>query len=76
MVRGLGSTDIDVIAANGNLIAVGGPAKAKDLGKLGTILRVYKELADQRGVSAQAYFADGTPQTVINAVNKILGEKT
>ncbi|MCO1364757.1 DUF637 domain-containing protein [Burkholderia multivorans] len=41
-VPGLGSTDIDVVAANGNLIAVGGPAKANNLGKLGQELRIYQ----------------------------------
>ncbi|WP_253185617.1 hemagglutinin repeat-containing protein [Burkholderia plantarii] len=70
----LGSTDIDVVAANGNLIAVGGPAKANNLGKLGQELRIYQAIADQRGVSAQAYFAEGTPQSAINLATKILGE--
>ncbi|NVH74002.1 filamentous hemagglutinin N-terminal domain-containing protein [Paraburkholderia sp. JPY432] len=73
-VPGLGSTDIDVVAANGNLIAVGGPAKANNLGKLGQELRIYQTIADQRGVSAQAYFAEGTPQSAINLATKILGE--
>ncbi|WP_232439156.1 filamentous hemagglutinin N-terminal domain-containing protein [Burkholderia ubonensis] len=72
-VPGLGSTDIDVVAANGNLIAVGGPAKANNLGKLGQELRIYQTIADQRGVSAQAYFAEGTPQSAINLATKILG---
>jgi filamentous hemagglutinin len=72
-VLGLGSTDIDVVAANGDLIAVGGPAKANNLGKLGQELRIYQAIADQRGVSAQAYFAEGTPQSAINLATKILG---
>ncbi|NUA32231.1 DUF637 domain-containing protein, partial [Cupriavidus basilensis] len=72
-VPGLGSTDIDVVAANGNLVAVGGPAKANNLGKLGQELRIYQAIADQRGVSAQAYFAEGTPQSAINLATKILG---
>ncbi|BEU70320.1 hypothetical protein MAFF301069_48750 (plasmid) [Ralstonia pseudosolanacearum] len=58
-VPGLGSTDLDVVAPNGNLIAVGGPAKANNLGKLGQELRIYRAIAEQRGVSAQADFADG-----------------
>ena len=73
-VPGLGSTDIDVVAANGDLVAVGGPAKANNLGKLGQELRIYQAIASQRGVSAQAYFAEGTPQSAINLATKILGE--
>ncbi len=74
-VPGLGSTDIDVVAANGDLVAVGGPAKAKNLGNLGQELRIYKAIADQRGVEAKAYFAEGTPESVINLATKILGER-
>jgi hypothetical protein len=44
-ILGLGSTDIDVVASNGNLVAVGGPAKASNLGKLGQELRIYKAIA-------------------------------
>ncbi|WP_156429743.1 VENN motif pre-toxin domain-containing protein [Burkholderia sp. FL-7-2-10-S1-D7] len=72
-VPGLGSTDIDVVGGNGNLIAVGGPAKANNLGKLGQELRIYQAIATQRGVSAEAYFAEGTPQSAINLATKILG---
>ncbi|WP_244097992.1 filamentous hemagglutinin N-terminal domain-containing protein [Burkholderia ambifaria] len=72
-VPGLGSTDIDVVGGNGNLIAVGGPAKANNLGKLGQELRIYQAIANQRGVSAEAYFAEGTPQSAINLATKILG---
>nr|WP_321839589.1 hemagglutinin repeat-containing protein [Paraburkholderia bannensis] len=74
-VQGMGSTDIDVVAPNGDLIAVGGPAKANNLGKLGQELRIYQTIADQRGVSAQVYFAEGTPQPAINLATKILGEE-
>ncbi|MEF9387377.1 hypothetical protein V4890_17395 [Ralstonia solanacearum species complex bacterium KE056] len=74
-VPGLGSTDIDVVAPNGDLVAVGGgPAKANNLGKLGQELRICQAIAGQRGVSAQAYFAEGNPQSAINLVTKILGE--
>lgn len=73
-IPGMGSTDIDVVAPNGNLIAVGGPAKANNLGKLGQELRIYQAIADQRGVSAQVYFAEGTPRSAINLATKILGE--
>ncbi|MFJ3464517.1 hemagglutinin repeat-containing protein [Achromobacter spanius] len=74
VVRGLGSTDIDVVGANGNLVAVGGPAKASNLGKLGQELRIYKAIAEQRGVSAEAYFAEGTPQSAIDLATKVLGK--
>jgi filamentous hemagglutinin len=60
-VPGIGSTDIDVVAPNGDLIAVGGPAKANNLGKSGQELRIYQTIADQRSVSVQVYFAEGTP---------------
>jgi filamentous hemagglutinin len=74
-VAGMGSTDIDVVAPNGDLIAVGGPAKANNLGKLGRELRIYQTIADQRGVSAQVYFAEGTPQSAISPATKILVER-
>ncbi|WP_156545903.1 hypothetical protein [Cupriavidus sp. D384] len=57
----------------GDLVAVGGPAKANNLGKLGQKLRIYQAIADQRGVAAQAYFAEGTPQSAINLATKIPG---
>ena len=69
-----GSTDIDVVAPNGDLIAVGGPNKAGNLGNLGRELNIYKEIAAQRGVSARAYFAEGTPDTALNLARRILGE--
>jgi hypothetical protein len=47
-----GSTDLDVLGPNGELIMVGGPAKAKDLGNLGRNIKVYKEIASERGVKA------------------------
>lgn len=69
----MGSTDIDVVANNGDLVAVGGAAKASNLGKLGQELRIYKEVAQQRGVAAKAYFFEGTPDSVIKLASKILG---
>ncbi|WP_240159191.1 MULTISPECIES: hemagglutinin repeat-containing protein [unclassified Burkholderia] len=73
-VPGIGSTDIDVVAPNGDLIAVGGPAKANNLGKLGQELRIYQAIAGQRGVVAKVYFAEGTPQSAVDLATKILGE--
>ena len=70
-----GSTDIDVVAANGDLISVGGPSKAGNLGNLGRELRIYQEIATQRAVSAHAYFAEGTPQSAIELAQQILGPR-
>src|SRR5262249_17913570 len=39
---GVGSTDVDVIGGDGEYIAVGGPAKAADLARLGSRLRILK----------------------------------
>lgn len=63
----------DGTAPNGDLIAVGGPAKAGNLGKSGTELRIYQALANERGVTARAYLAEGTPQSAIDLAEKILG---
>jgi len=45
---------------------VGGPAKANDLGKLGQVIKIYQ-------VGVKAYFAEGTPQNVIDFAIKKLG---
>ncbi|WP_273479165.1 polymorphic toxin-type HINT domain-containing protein, partial [Acetivibrio straminisolvens] len=67
-----GGTDIDVIGPNGELIMVGGPAKANDLGKLGQVIKIYQDEAAIRGVGVKAYFAEGTPQNVIDfAIKKL-----
>ncbi len=68
-----GSTDVDVVDAAGNLYAVGGPAKAKNLGSFVQSLMVYSEIAEKRGVDAYFYYAKGTPASVIDAANKVLG---
>lgn len=69
-----GGTDLDVIGPNGELIMVGGPAKAKDLGKLGQVIKIYQDEAIARGgVGVKAYFAEGTPQNVIDFAIKKLG---
>ncbi|MDX9723789.1 MAG: hypothetical protein RBU37_23775 [Myxococcota bacterium] len=71
--EGVGSTDVDVIGPSGEMIAVGGPAKANDLAKLGQKLNILKRVAGERGVPAQAYFSDDTPQTAIDVARKQLG---
>ena len=68
-----GKTDVDVTDPAGNLIAVGGPAKADNLGTFVRGLMVYSETATARGVSAYFYYAPNTPQTVIDAATKVLG---
>ncbi len=71
---GAGGTDVDVVGPNGELIMVGGPAKAKDLGKLGQVIKIYQDEAVARGgVGVKAYFAEGTPQNVIDFAIKKLG---
>jgi hypothetical protein len=72
---GVGTTDVDVIGPKGELIAVGGPAKAKNVRKLGDKLRILKWAADQRGVRAIAYFEVGTPLSAIEEAMKVLGAK-
>jgi hypothetical protein len=69
----VGSTDVDVVGPNGEYIVVGGPAKAADLSRLGSRLRILKYAADQRGVRAQAYFEEGTPNTVLDLARQKLG---
>jgi len=51
---------------------VGGPAKANDLGNWVKLLR-YQDEAAIRGVGVKAYFAEGTPQNVIDFAIKKLG---
>jgi hypothetical protein len=71
---GVGATDVDVIGAGGEYIAVGGPAKARNLAHLGQKLSILQHAADRTGVPAQAYFERGTPQSAIEVTQKILGD--
>lgn len=64
---------IDVLGPNGELIVVGGPAKAKSPGALGDRLRVLSETAKARGVEAQAFFEEQTPQSVLDIAARKLG---
>jgi hypothetical protein len=70
---GVGSSDVDVIGSDGSYIQVGGPAKAKNLAKLGQKLNILKWAASNDGVGAQAYFEKGTPETALNLARKVLG---
>ncbi|MBP2328123.1 hypothetical protein JOF56_008508 [Kibdelosporangium banguiense] len=62
-----------MIGGDGGYVAVGGPAKAADLGALGNRLRGLKHAADEAGVPARAYFEEGTPQSAIDLARKWLG---
>lgn len=71
---GAGTTDVDVIGGDGAYVAVGGPAKAANLSKLGQKLHILRYAADQAGVPARAYFEAGTPQSAIDLAIRILGK--
>lgn len=66
------SVPVDVFGPNGELILVGGPKKGENLGKLGGILKNIKIIAEARGVTAQYYFSDNTPENVIKFAEKRL----
>ncbi|MBF6127781.1 hypothetical protein [Nocardia brasiliensis] len=70
----VGATDVDVIGAGGQYIAVGGPAKANNLPRLGQKLSILKWGAEQEGRTAQAYFESGTPQDAIDLAKRVLGD--
>ena len=71
---GVGTTDVDVVGPSGEMIQVGGPAKAANLSKTGQKLNILKRVADAKGVKAMAYFEKGTPQSVIDVAKRQLGE--
>ncbi|HEY6795883.1 MAG TPA: RHS repeat-associated core domain-containing protein [Kineosporiaceae bacterium] len=66
-----GSTDIDVVAGNGDFIAVGGPKKTPQV--VGSKLRILKYAADEAGVGAQAWFELGTSEQTLDKAREILG---
>ena len=75
IIKGLrGATDVDVAGPKGELVLVGGPAKANDIERLARELEIYRQVAAQRGVAAEAYFVKGTPIAVINKAIEILGK--
>ncbi|MFF9405774.1 hypothetical protein ACF1B0_09580 [Streptomyces anandii] len=71
---GAGTTDVDVIGGDGSYIAVGGPAKARNLAKFGEKCHILRYAAEQRGVRAQVYLEEGTPESALNLARKILGD--
>ena len=64
---------IDNVGLNNELILTGGPNKADNIGELRTRMSTLKKVADSRGVKAQAYFAEGTPQAAIDVAIEELG---
>ena len=72
-VKGLGSTDIDVIGKAGEYIAVGGPAKTAS--EVGRQLQILKAAADEKGVKTVAYFAKGTSESVLKVARRWLGKE-
>ncbi|MBE8474122.1 hypothetical protein [Streptomyces justiciae] len=71
---GAGTTDVDVIGGDGSYIAVGGPAKARNLAKFGEKCHILKYAAEQQGVRAQVYLEEGTPEPALKLARKILGD--
>jgi RHS repeat-associated protein len=71
---GVGTTAVDVFGSAGEYIGVGGPAKANNLSHLGTQLKVLAGAAGRAGVSAQYYFAKGTPDEAVRLAQKWLGK--
>jgi hypothetical protein len=71
---GAGTTDVDVMGAGGEYIAVGGPGKARNPAKLGQKLSILKYAAGEAGAVAQAFFEEGTPDSALQLARRILGE--
>lgn len=69
------SATVDVLGNKGELITVGGPSKANKPGEFGDHLSRLKQVADQNGVKAQAYLAEGTPQETLDLARKHLGKE-
>ncbi|MEN9222697.1 MAG: hypothetical protein Q6M04_09700, partial [Thermostichus sp. BF3_bins_97] len=67
------SIKVDVFGPNGELVLVGGPAKASDLARLGSNLKRLSEIAQALSVRPIAAFEDGTPQVAIDLAIKQLG---
>ena len=66
---------VDNVGPNNELILTGGPNKASadEIKKLENRMSTLKKVADSRGVEAQAYFAEGTPQAAIDVAIEQLG---
>jgi hypothetical protein len=71
---GVGRTAIDVLGRSGEMIGVGGPAKAINLADLGLKLKVLSGVAERIGVRAMYFFEKGTPLEAIRLAEKWLGK--
>jgi hypothetical protein len=69
------SSDVDVIGPDGELIVVGGPAKAGKLRKLGEKMKALTEHAKQQGKPAKAYFTKDTPEEALRIARRWLGDE-
>jgi hypothetical protein len=72
-----GTTDIDVVAENGDLVVAGGPKKASSAEQLDNMersLRVILNIASRRRVGVQAYFTSDTPQSAIDRAASVVGK--
>ena len=78
-----GVAQVDVIGPNGELIAVGGPAKfyvegeynADQASRTIRSLWLLRGAADSQGVKAQAYFTEDTPARALAEARKVLGDE-
>jgi RHS repeat-associated protein len=74
-LQGVGTTAVDVYGKAGEFVGVGGPAKAINLSLLGSKLKQLAGAAEDAGVTAQYYFAKGTPEAAIKLAQKWLGKE-
>ena len=70
---GVGPSEIDVKAGNGDYIAVGGPGKGSNPAKLGHQMSLLRWKAEQDHVGAQAYFELGTDENTLDIARRKLG---
>jgi len=73
-VNGKEAIKVDVIGPNGELVLVGGPAKAINLARLGDNLARLNRIAQALGVRPIQALEDGTPQAVIDIAIQKLGQ--
>ncbi|WTO67646.1 RHS repeat-associated core domain-containing protein [Streptomyces sp. NBC_00209] len=69
----VGRTGLDVRGPNGEMVFVGGGAKAKNPAAFGKALKISKYAADEEGVPAIYYLASNTPESAIKQAQKWFG---
>jgi hypothetical protein len=74
-VAPFGSTDLDVIGKAGELVSVGGIAKAGNLGRFGRELQILLGEAARRGVGVKVALEQGSPQSLIDFASKRVGKE-